>query len=410
MYSKGSAQFKHCHIQNNYARNVKYIGIILSKSLGSKRYSFGRDNQENHQKAIRAGLEIDLYCEECLVRDEAINLDRIGDIVSLIKKPHLKIVRTVSIVKIWDEYVEWHKSLGCWGEVYQKTHIANLTSFVRYPDFPDTIDRPSEVLQWFLNGKRSVKTARDRFKLLVASVDWASKNDRLERKVGLKWRDCLSSLNGKLKSERKTNQQKASQSEESNIDPFSLSELEKILEALEKETFSRYKGRHYQYYHYIKFLWLTGCRPSEAIALKWDNVDFKKKRIKFCEGEVQASGEIVKKKGTKTVPYRLFPINGDLLQLLSSLPTDTERVFNNYQGKAISQHALNRIWQGLLPKLGIKYRIPYQLRHTMISYHANRGFPIVQLANIVGNSEKTISDHYLKIDISMINVPKIDID
>jgi integrase len=122
------------------------------------------------------------------------------------------------------------------------------------------------------------------------------------------------------------------------------------------------------------------------------------------------SGKVVKKKGPKTVPYRYFPINSALENLLLSLPKTSDYVFLNAEGNPISQHALNRVWRRLLPKLGIAYRIPYQLRHTMISYHANHGFPIVQLANIVGNSEKVIKESYLKLDISLINVPTLELD
>jgi integrase len=110
----------------------------------------------------------------------------------------------------------------------------------------------------------------------------------------------------------------------------------------------------------------------------------------------------------RTHVYRIFPINRTLKELLEELPQKSDYVFLNYEGEPISQHALNRIWQGLLPKLGIRYRIPYQLRRSMISYHANRGFPITQLANLVGNSEKVIKDCYLKIDVSLINVPTIE--
>lgn len=408
MYSTGSPNFKNCSIGLTKVKQRDYIRIQLSSQLKRKSFTIGRDDKDNSSKAIEAAIAIDRYCNEQIAIDAPIDLARIKQIVTEIKKPYLQIVNSPKIKLIWEDYVNFHKSLGCWGQSYILTHIKVITNLVSRKDFPTDIDRPSEVLQWFLDGKRSVRTARDRFKLIVAAVDWASKNDRLDRQLGLKWRDCLSSLNGKLKSDRKTNKEDKSDSDEDKIDPFSIEEVESILNAFKSETFSRYKGRHYQYYHYLKFLWLTGCRPSEAIALKWDNIDLNGHKLKFCEGYVMSSGTLVKKKGTKTVPSRWFPINSDLEMLLVTIPINSDYVFTNYLGEPISQHALNRVWQGILKKLGIRYRIPYNLRHSMISYHANRGFPIVQLANIVGNSEDVIRKHYLKIDISLINVPTIE--
>lgn len=57
--------------------------------------------------------------------------------------------------------------------------------------------------------------------------------------------------------------------------------------------------------------------------------------------------------------------------------------------------------------MGIKYRVPYQLRHTMISYHANNHYPIHKLAELVDNSEQIIKEHYLKLDIERINLPDV---
>ncbi len=63
-------------------------------------------------------------------------------------------------------------------------------------------------------------------------------------------------------------------SEEGDIFPFTVAEREAIIEALRANTFcnkhSAFKHDHYA--GYVEFLFLTGCRPSEAIALQWKNV------------------------------------------------------------------------------------------------------------------------------------------
>ncbi|MEC4868182.1 MAG: DUF3596 domain-containing protein, partial [Jaaginema sp. PMC 1078.18] len=51
-----------------------------------------------------------------------------------------------------------------------------------------------------------------------------------------------------------------------HIRPFTPQERDRIIEAFEQsETASRYAP-------FVKFLFLTGCRPSEAIALRWKNI------------------------------------------------------------------------------------------------------------------------------------------
>ncbi|MEH2202293.1 BRO family protein [Nostoc sp.] len=82
-------------------------------------------------------------------------------------------------------------------------------------------------------------------------------------------------------------------------------------------------------------------------------------------------------------------------------------VFLNRRATAISQQALNGVWILLLEAMKVRYRVPYQLRHTMISYHANNDFPLHKLALLVGNSEEVIREHYLKMDIERISLPSI---
>ena len=98
---------------------------------------------------------------------------------------------------------------------------------------------------------------------------------------------------------------------------------------------------------------------------------------------------------------------GLIQDLLESIPHRTGYVFQNDRGKAINQHALNVIWKTVIEGISIRYRIPYQLRHTMISYHANNDFPIHKLARLVGNSPDVITEHYLHLDIERIRLPEV---
>jgi integrase len=56
--------------------------------------------------------------------------------------------------------------------------------------------------------------------------------------------------------------------------PFSQKERDMIIEAFEKNTYvSKFASVPHSYYSpYVRFLFMTGCRPEEAIALKWKHI------------------------------------------------------------------------------------------------------------------------------------------
>jgi hypothetical protein len=60
-------------------------------------------------------------------------------------------------------------------------------------------------------------------------------------------------------------------------DPFTQEEVQAILEAFQA-------SKHYSYYYpYVRFLFLTGCRPEDAVGLRWKHVNLAEKQIDFRE-------------------------------------------------------------------------------------------------------------------------------
>lgn len=91
------------------------------------------------------------------------------------------------------------------------------------------------------------------------------------------------------------------------------------------------------------FLCFTGCRISECLNLKWDNVDLKNKKAFIPK--------------TKTSAYRTVHLPGPLVKLLKSLKTK-DRVFSlNYDGLR---------WR--LKKACIAAKIPYKSSHKIGSH------------------------------------------
>jgi integrase len=183
-----------------------------------------------------------------------------------------------------------------------------------------------------------------------------------------------------------------------DIQPFTEEERKQIIAAFkEKESF---------YAPLIEFLFLTGCRPSEAIALRWRHIDAGLARITFCEARVYGIT-----KGTKTNKSRIFPINPKLRSLLNAIKPRITRgddlVFPSKNGLGIDEHNLvRRQWNGTLKELGITRRPLYNCRYTFISNCLGKGIQVQQVAAWVGNSSNTIWEHYAGITTHQ-EVPEI---
>ncbi|WP_448574065.1 tyrosine-type recombinase/integrase [Trichothermofontia sp.] len=195
-----------------------------------------------------------------------------------------------------------------------------------------------------------------------------------------------------------------------DIHPFTREERDAIIAAFESNQFhparANHLSRHSHYAPYIKFLFFSGCRPSEAIGLQWKHV--KDDRILFQQSVVDGGSSLVLKKGLKTQDYRYFPINNQLRSILDDIKPDNaspdDFVFPSPTGKHIDiGNFRNRVWKPILDALGIEYRKPYQTRHTFITLCLESGVDAKDVAKWVGNSPEIIYKHYAsaKRDLSV---------
>ena len=105
--------------------------------------------------------------------------------------------------------------------------------------------------------------------------------------------------------------------EEIEIQPFTREERDRIISAFER-------NRYYKYYApLVKFLFFTGCRPSEALGLPWKNIG--QSIILFDQAVIYDGNGLVLKQGLKTQKSRKFPINAQLRDLLATLKTENTK-------------------------------------------------------------------------------------
>jgi integrase len=173
----------------------------------------------------------------------------------------------------------------------------------------------------------------------------------------------------------------------------------------------------------IEFLFLTGCRPGEAFALRWQDV-FVGRGGDYVRFSKSYNGRCKNTQVTKTKEIRLFKIypklNDLLLRIKPAEAESTDLVFTNTQGNSFNSGSLNASWReysgkkngkvyaysGVVTELvesGIVgcYLSPYHTRHTFITLQAHAGTDLLLLATACGNSVEVIQRHYLGIDTTV---------
>lgn len=162
----------------------------------------------------------------------------------------------------------------------------------------------------------------------------------------------------------------------SEVDPFNPEEMNAILNVCELEEQA-----------YWKFAFWTGLRPSELIAL--EPSDFDKTQIDVNKGVYK--GEIEANKtaaGNRFV--KLLPKAKEAYQLIMSVrPIRCETVFYDprYMKAWAGHDTLRKRFVRLCKKADVRYRKPYNTRHTFASMMLTAGEHHKWIANQLGHAD-----------------------
>jgi integrase len=172
--------------------------------------------------------------------------------------------------------------------------------------------------------------------------------------------------------------------ERSEPDPFTLAEVQRIL--------AGFADSHYR--PFVCGLLSLGCRPGEAAALTWADVDWDTNTVSINKSW---DGEAVK--STKTRKIRAVPMVASLRTILSAhRPSDwqpTDLIFTAPKGGFINTRVfLRQHWKPTLVRMGVRYRSVYKCRHTVWS-HAILTMPIAEAAQNAGNLPSTLLANYV---------------
>jgi len=187
------------------------------------------------------------------------------------------------------------------------------------------------------------------------------------------------------------------------IDPFSIEEANQIIARM-------YLNTHWPssiYAAFFEFVFFTGLRLSEALALRWDAIDLEKRHAHICR--TVALGEVMER--TKTGRDRFVLLNERALHALQFARQYADRrkkgkgkiketpyVFppskNSEYVKQTSD--VHKQWGPTLAELKIRYRPPYNCRHTYATICLMSGMNPAFISQQLGHSVQMLLSTYAR--------------
>jgi integrase len=288
----------------------------------------------------------------------------------------------LDLLELWKLYSEHRKPMiasSTWKGEYAKISrgLAEM--------FANDVTDPKDVVRW-LQANRTPHSTRRFIVQLNAACKWGFDQGFIK-------------INPFTRTLRTLKVPKNKDKED--IDPFTADERDRIIETFYTEESLT------PYAFLVNFLFITGCRPSEAIALEWRDVQsgviyFNKTFTQFGL-----------KKGLKTQEKRAIKQNPQLKELIKSIKESKSRRGSSktnllFPSPKSSNYIdwsnfSNKPWKRAFAHLpDITYRNPYQMRHTFITLALKNDVSIQDVARHCGNSPEIILRHYAGIDRTFV--------
>lgn len=276
-----------------------------------------------------------------------------------------------------------HPMLPIWDLWVATLELSESTKADHYVVIRRAIEKikpPPEIYdsKWFVKSAENLasSTFNTRLRFLSKFSNWALEEGYLKTNPYLK-------LEGRKGSRQKTN-------------PLTIHQIKSIL-----QKFSELQP---QYSKFATFLFLTGCRHSEAIGLTWDKVNLEL-------GEIEISETLVKgrKKGTKTGLVTVLQMSQNLRVLIESIDRNEsdQYVFTNLNGDPVHINTYGYAWKKVLEALEIPHVKPYVSRHSFASNAIDGGLSIEEVARILGHADTTMVQRHYVSSLSKVNLPEL---
>ncbi len=246
----------------------------------------------------------------------------------------------------------YEKCLSALSELH-KLHVTELT--------------PAVLKNWISGRKTKLKTIRNNLSFLRSALDEAVTDGLLTINPA-----TLVSASRYHAIDRTPN------ADDYEVDPFTPAEARAIYQ------YCKYQ----EWQNLFRFAFNTGLRSSELCALRWSDIDSIENTA-----HVQTASVVGVLKGTKTkAGTRKVELNGEALAALQAQRQFTlmksEFIFSDPKtGEpwANADAIRKKAWVPTLKKAGVRYRNPYQTRHTFATHHISQGVNLFWLAGQMGH-------------------------
>jgi len=118
----------------------------------------------------------------------------------------------------------------------------------------------------------------------------------------------------------------------------------------------------------------TGMRRGELLSIRWEDVDLNSRVIQLTK--------------TKSGYERIVPLSPAALQMLSSMPRDTDHVF------PVKPYAVRQGWDRLIKRAGVQDLRFHDLRHEAVSRLFELGLNVPEVALISGHRDPRMLFRY----------------
>jgi integrase len=310
-------------------------------------------------------------------------------------KPKAKVLKIAEIGQLWIEYLKYKQPTA---KESHYDHLANgLGKSIAANPYQE-IDDALAFREWLLENTTIGMTKR----ILIycnAAVEWGIKN-RLVSGVNSPY----SGMAGDLPQH--------AWELEGKPNAFTLDEIRKI-----RAAFAEHEDINIENYAmFVDFLFLTGCRPSEAIGLRVCDVADDRSHITFNGAIVRVQGRAVRTTGSKNNKSRKFPINRDLDKLLEEAIWDTfkpeDLIFTSLAGKTILySYFCGKIWKPLVTAIIGRDSTPYSCRDSFITHQLKGNMPPSNVCAWCDTSIPVIQKRYLDpalaLEVQPLNLGEI---
>jgi len=182
------------------------------------------------------------------------------------------------------------------------------------------------------------------------------------------------------------------------LKPFTPEEVKAILAAF--KTHPQYK----HYADFVEFLFLTGVRTTEAIALRWMHINSDMSTIWI--------GESISRGVPQTKKARSIPLNDRIKLLLQVRKPENhlldDLIFPSPEGLPIDDRNFrNRAWVKMLELAGVEYRKPSNTRHTFICTCLSAGVNPAVVTQITGCDLQSLDRDYAEYIPSVSMLPDL---